>query len=92
MGVRLVHGGDKCFIEEDEKSATALLDANFELMNQILVQNKWLVGNVYTLADISWGPTITTMLGGGYDFEPYPEVSRWYKQISNRPQFQKAVL
>ena len=61
-------------------------------MNKTLLNNKWLVGDAYTLADISWGPTITTMLGGGYDFTPYPEVNRWYEQINIRPQFDKAVL
>ena len=86
------HSRGSSFTKDDADGAIALLDANFAKMNQALSGSKWLVGDAYTLADISWGPTITTLLGGGFQFTPYPEVERWYDIIRQRPQFEKAVL
>ncbi len=86
------HGRDKSFSDADLDGATALLDENFVEMNRALTDHEWLVDGAYTLADMSWAPTITTLMGGGYDFTPYPAVQRWYGVVSDRPQFQKAVM
>ena len=86
------HSRGKSFSEDDAKGAIALLDANFAKMNQALSDGEYIVDNVYTLADISWSPTITTLLAGGYDFTPWPEVERWYDTVLQRPQFEEAVI
>ena len=86
------HSGGKSFSETDEKQAVALLDAIFAKMNDALSDSEWLVADTYTLADISWGPTITTLMGGGFDFTPYKEVERWHDGIRQRPQFETAVM
>lgn len=86
------HSGGASFTEDDAAAAIALLNAVFEDMNEALTGQSWLVENTYTLADISWGPTITTLLSGGFDFSAFPEVERWYDALSQRPQFQKAVI
>ncbi len=86
------HSGGKSFSEADLAGATVLLDEVFAEMNRILANQEWLVDGAYTLADMSWAPTITTLMGGGYDFAPYPSVQRWYGVVSQRPQFEKAVM
>lgn len=86
------HSQGKSFSKDDEDGAAELLDANFREMNRVLSDSDWLVDGAYTLADISWAPTITTLLGGGFDLTPYPNVQRWYEIVYKRPQFEKAVL
>ena len=85
------HSRGKSFSDADLEGATALLDEIFAEMDRTLTDRAWLVGDAYTLADISWAPTITTLMGGGYDFTPYPAVRRWYGVVSARPQFETAV-
>ena len=72
--------------------AIALLNENFAKMERAIADGGWLVGAAYTLADISWSPTITTLLGGGFDFSPYPNIRDWYERNCQRPQFEKAVI
>ena len=61
-------------------------------MEQALQASPWLVGGRYSLADISWGPSITTVASGGFDFGPFPAIRRWYDALCRRPQFDRAVL
>ncbi len=78
--------------EEDAAAAKDLMDSVFAKMEKILETNDWIVGNTYTLADISWGPTYTTMTIGGFDFSVYPNISSWYERVSARPEFDIAFL
>lgn len=80
------------FTAEDAETAKNLMDGIFAEMESILSENQWLVGDTYTLADISWSPTITTLMSGDYDFDAFPKLMTWYERISKRPSFQKAVL
>ncbi|MAF47456.1 MAG: glutathione S-transferase [Rhodospirillaceae bacterium] len=86
------HSQGKSFTEDDANGAIALLDAAFIMMNEAISDGGYIVGDAYTLADISWSPTITTLISGGFNFGPYPEVERWYETILERPQFQEAVI
>ena len=60
--------------------------------NAAIEDGGYIVANTYTLADISWSPTVTTLISGGFDFSPYPEVELWYETILGRPQYQEAVI
>jgi glutathione S-transferase len=60
-------------------------------MEDILSQSQWLVENTYTLADISWSPTITTLMRGGYDFSTFPNLMGWYSRIAKLTSFQTSV-
>ena len=86
------HSEGRSFSEADADAASALLDEYFAKQEQAIADGGWLVGASYTLADISWSPTITTLLAGGFDFGNYPNIQEWYERISRRPQFQKAVF
>ena len=79
------------FTPKDAETAIKLMDGYFTEMEDILSKNQWLVGKTYTLADISWSPTITTLLRGGYDFNLFPNLMAWYDQISKLPSFQISV-
>jgi len=78
--------------EEDAAEATKLLDEVFEKMERKLDNSDWIVGDSYSLADISWAPTYTTLTIGGFDFDRYPNIQKWYERVSVRPQFEKAFL
>lgn len=86
------HGKGKSISDADADAARTLLNENFAKMEQSIGEAGWLVGDAYTLADISWSPSITTLLGGDFDFSPYPKTKDWYERISQRPQFEKAVF
>ncbi|MEC7491150.1 MAG: glutathione S-transferase family protein [Pseudomonadota bacterium] len=84
----------KSFTSEDSDKARNLLDGIFREMEGTLTRNRWLVEDTYTLADISWSPSIKTLMRGGqgsFDFTPYPCLMDWYNRISARPAFQKAI-
>ncbi|MDG2300111.1 MAG: glutathione S-transferase family protein [Planktomarina sp.] len=78
--------------QEDADGAKELMDGVFEKMESALSKSEWIVGDTYTLADISWGPTYTTMTIGGFDFDRYTNIQAWYKRVSARPQFYEANL
>jgi len=86
------HSQGKSFTEDDANAATALLDTAFKKINAAIADGGYIVGNTYTLADISWSPTVTTLISGGFDFSPYPELELWYETILQRPQYQEAVI
>lgn len=79
------------FSDEDFNSAVELLNGTFAEMDRMLAGNDWMIGNCYSLADISWAPTLTTLLRGGFPFESYANIRAWYQRISERPAFQSGV-
>lgn len=79
------------FTAQDAEVAVNLLNGHFSEMEFILKKNQWLVGNTYTLADISWSPTITTLKRGGFDFIQFPNLMAWYDRISIQPSFKMSV-
>ena len=86
------HSEGRRFSQADADAAAALLDEYFERQERAIADGGWLVGAAYTLADISWSPTVTTLTAGGFDFGRYPNIEEWYARISRRPGFEKAVF
>tara|TARA_B100000315_G_C14562417_1_gene581185 strand:+ start:1077 stop:1847 length:771 start_codon:yes stop_codon:yes gene_type:complete len=79
------------FTANDAETATNLMDGYFTEMESVLSQNQWLVADKYTLADISWAPTITTLMSGDYNFSAFPNLMGWYDRISALPSFKRSV-
>jgi len=50
------------------------------------------MGDNFTLADISWIPVHFVLFGCGYPFENYPNINRWAKAFNERESFKKGVL
>ena len=81
----------QAFTEEDIDNASGLLTEALGEMNTILTNADWLIDNTYTLADISWAPSITTLQGVGFPVADYPQVMDWYARVAARPAFKQAV-
>ena len=80
------------FSAEDAKAAELILDGFFAEADAILENNEWLVGDQFSLADITWGPLHFTLVGAGYDFERFPAVQSWVNRLQERISFKKGVL
>ena len=62
------HAGDKDFATSDLDKAKAILSACFFKLDQTLGGRDWIMGDRFTLADISWIPLHFVLLGCGYPF------------------------
>lgn len=80
------------FTQEDADAAAAILDEFFAEANRRLQTQEWLVGEQFTLADITWVPLHFTLSGAGYDFNRFPAVEAWVRRIHQRPSYQKGIL
>lgn len=78
--------------EADRRNAERMLHDVFLKLDVRLGEHSWLVGDDFTLADITWVPLHYTLGRAGFSFSPYPNVLTWARSIANRPCFQKAVV
>ncbi|WP_039987450.1 glutathione S-transferase family protein [Paraglaciecola mesophila] len=83
---------DKGFTAEQANEAVAMLDHFFKLADGILQNRDWLVGEQFTLADITWVPMHFTLAGADYDFSRFPAVQAWASRLQERESFKKGVL
>ena len=60
-------------------------------MSAAIASTGYLVDKNYSLADISWAPTITTLQRAGYPLNELPHIEHWYSRISGRPAWQRAM-
>ena len=74
------------------RAAEEMLYGLFQNADDELAQHRWLVGDQFSLADISWIPLHFTLIGAGFPFERYPHVVAWADAIRERPSFQEGVL
>lgn len=79
------------FSEDDVDAASTLLRGTLAEMDDILGREDWLIGGMYSLADISWSPSITTLERVGFPVEDYPNVLAWRARIAERPAWERAV-
>ena len=77
--------------EQVDKAEQTLLGL-FDKAEDELSQHQWLVGDQFSLADISWAPLHFTLSGVDFPFDRYPYVSAWADAIRDRPSFQEGVL
>jgi len=86
------HTNETGFSSEEVAVAQKTLDKFFEEADAILENNEWLVGDQFTLADITWVPLHFTLKGAGYDFSRYPAVQAWAERLQQRESFKKGIL
>lgn len=77
---------------EDRDSAERLLQQAFARLEAQLARQRWLAGDEFTLADITWLPLQFTLERAGFSFDRYADVEAWAAAIAARPSFEKAVL
>lgn len=82
------------FSKADIDEALDKLDQTLHRMEDALQSGPWLIGEQYTLADVSITPTIVRMedLGLSMMWRNLPGVTGWYERIQARPNFAIAYM
>jgi glutathione S-transferase len=82
------------FSERDVANSLEQLEHTLRRMDQSLQQGPWLIGEMFTLADISVTPTIVRMedLGLDHMWSGLPRVANWYQRVRARPSFAIAFM
>jgi GST-like protein len=83
---------EKGLTAEDRRNAEQLLHDAFSRLDRYLGEHRWLAGDDFSLADITWLPLHYTLERAGFSFEPYSNVMKWAGAIAARPSFQNAVV
>jgi glutathione S-transferase len=79
------------FTDTDVEGASALLRATLEEMDGVLSHADYLVGGAYSLADLSWAPSITTLRRVGFPVDDYAQVILWFERVAARPAWTRAI-
>ncbi len=85
------HAGQNMFSDEDIRQSEEMLAEAFGKLEASLEGNSWIMGEQFTLADISWIPIYFVIVGCGYDFNPFPNISRWAENIQERESYRKGI-
>ena len=80
------------FTEQDRNEAASLLHEAFGQIDRQLGRYRWLAGDDFSLADITWIPLHFTLEKAGFPFDQYDNVKAWSSAVAERPSFQKGVL
>ncbi len=86
------HAGSSAFSDEDVARAEATLKECFDKLEKTLEGREWIMGDAVSLADISWIPLHFVLIGCGYPFDHYPNITRWADNFGKRPSFQEGVI
>lgn len=85
--------GPNGFKKEDVDASLEQLGATCARMDAALASGPWLLGQMYSLADIIVAPLIDRMADLGYSSlweGKHPRVADWYQRMKARPAFQTA--
>jgi glutathione S-transferase len=83
------------FTQEEIEQSYEKMIYTFENMEVALVDNPWLAGNYFSLADIAMIPFVERMVDMCSDLlEPikYPKVYGWFECMKSRPSYGKAFF
>ena len=86
------HAGGSEFGEEDVATARGILEECFARLEDALDGRDWIMGDRFTLADISWIPLHFVLVGCGYPFENHPNISRWAAAFEDRESYRDGIL
>ena len=64
----------------------------YGVMDKMLEQNQYIAGKSYSIADISIWPWTARFDWQEIDLSEYKNVTRWYKEMADRPAVQKGWL
>ena len=64
----------------------------YGVMDKKLEQNQYIAGKSYSIADISIWPWTARFDWQEIDLNEFPNVTRWYKEMADRPTVQKGWL
>ena len=86
------HAGGGEFGEKDIARAHEILEECFTKLENALGDRNWIMGDRFTLADISWIPLHFVLYGCGYPFENYPNISRWAAAFQDKESYRDGIL
>lgn len=86
------HAGNSAFDEQDIANSLAILESCFTRLKATLDGRTWIMGVHFTLADISWIPLHFVLVGCGYPFEPFPNITRWAEACAEKDSFKEGIL
>ena len=86
------HAGSGAFGAEDVAKAEAILDDCFAKLDRTLEDRDWIMGDRFTLADISWIPLHFVLTGCGYPFGRHANIPRWAAAARDRESFREGIL
>ena len=86
------HAGSSAFGRDDIARAQGILDECFTKLDHALEGQDWIMGDQFTLADVSWIPLHFVLIGCGYPFEGYPNISRWATALRDKASFKEGIL
>ena len=86
------HAGEGQFSKDDIVKSVEILEECFTKLENRLAGRKWIIGNQFTLADISWIPLHFVLVGCGYSFENYTNIKRWVRGFENMKSYREGVL
>ncbi len=86
------HAGQNTFSDDDIRRSEELLSDAFSRLEESLKDAPWIMGDQFSLADISWIPINFVLVGCGYDYSPYPNVMRWMASVQARESYRKGIL
>jgi len=66
-------------------NAREALKAPLAVLEGALSKSAYLLGPAFTIADLNVASVVSTLPRVKYDFTPYPKVSAWLKQCTQRP-------
>ena len=86
------HAGANAFDDGDVAAAKAKLEECFSKLDKTLEGRRWIMGEQFTLADISWIPLHFVLIGCGYPFEQHKNICRWADSFSDKKCYQEGIL
>ena len=86
------HAGSAAFEEEDLVRSKEILADCFGRLDAALDGKDWIMGDRFTLADISWIPVFFVLTGCGYPFDVYRNITRWAKSFNDRKSYREGIL
>ncbi len=86
------HSGDSTLGGADIKKSITILEECFTKLDQTLDGRVWIMGDRFTLADISWIPIHFVLVGCGYPFKKFSNINRWSDECKDKPSFKEGVL
>ncbi len=86
------HAGAGAFGEQDIARAQGILEECFAKLESSLEGRNFIMGDRFTLADISWIPLHFVLIGCGYPFQRFPNIARWAAAVGSKESFREGIL
>jgi len=86
--------GDQGFDKREVEHSMEQLTSSLERAGRALQSGPWLLGELFSLVDIVYLPTLARLedLGLGWMWDSLPEVADWYGRMKSRPSFERAFF